>query len=287
MSDSSASFLEGPGFGCFFIIGAMKAGTGSLYNYLAGHPDIYASPTKEPKFFAKPSPSGSEIRKYRALFEGRTTERWVFEASGAYSKYPHKDGVPARIQRMAPNARFIYLLRHPVERVFSAYAHNLAEGRERRPVRQAVFGNGYLDVSRYHLQLQQYLKLFPRARILVLLFEDLVAERAETVRRVFRFLDLDEDVLLANLDRRFNETSRKRAPGPVLRAMAAVPGYPHLPWRLRNFCYERFSVPLPPRQALLDSGAYNELLEALKDDIEKLKSLLGDDLRQWDLSYRG
>ena len=74
MSDSSAPFLEGPGFGCFFIIGAMKAGTGSLYNYLAGHPDIYASPTKEPKFFAKPSPSGSEIRKYRALFEGRRAE---------------------------------------------------------------------------------------------------------------------------------------------------------------------------------------------------------------------
>jgi hypothetical protein len=286
VSDSNIAFLEGPGFGCFFIIGAMKAGTGSLYHYLAGHPDIYASPVKEPKFFANPSPSDRELREYRALFDGRTTERWVFEASGAYSKHPHRNGVPERIQRMAPEARFIYVLRHPVERVFSAYTHNLAHGRERRPVRQAVVNDGYLDVSRYHLQLDQYLKIFPRNRILVLLFEDLVTQRAETVHRVFRFLGLTEDVPLDSLDRHFNETSRKRAPGPVLRALSAIPGYRQAPWKVRRFCYERWSVPLPPRQALVDAALYNDLLDALADDIEQLKSLLGDDLQRWDLSYR-
>ena len=277
--------MEGPGFGCFFIIGAMKAGTGSLYNYLAGHPDIHASPVKEPKFFANPAPTVSEVCAYRALFEGRTNERWVFEASSAYSKYPHRDGVPARIRRMAPGARFIYLLRHPVHRIFSAYAHNLAHGRERRPAGAAVFEDGYLDVSRYYLQLQQYLTFFPKDRILVLLFEDLVAERETTVRRVFRFLDLDDAVPLGNLGRRFNETSRKRAPGPLLRVLKATPGYTRWPWRVRNYCYNRLSVPLPPRQALVDPQVYNALLEELQDDVTNLKSLLGDELQAWDLSY--
>jgi hypothetical protein len=278
-------FLEGDDFGCFFIIGAQKAGTTSLYHYLASHPDVYATAQKEPRFFLAPNPTPRARREYAALFAGRTSQRWVFEASTGYSRYPARPGVPGRIREMAPNARFIYLLRHPVERVLSAYRHNLAQGRERRPIREALRDDGwdYLDRSRYHMQLQQYLAVFPRDRILVLFFEDLVERQRQTLNRVFRFLEISADVNLSTAGKRFNDSSTKRVPGTLLRALSAIPGYERLPARVRKYCAERWSHPVPPRSELITPDLYNSVLQWLDEDIDRLKTLLEDDLRIWNL----
>jgi hypothetical protein len=78
----------------FFIIGAMKAGTTSLYNYLADHPQLYASPKKEPRVFRDPADPGKLRGAFLALFEGRRDELWCFEGSTAYTKHPSFPGVP-------------------------------------------------------------------------------------------------------------------------------------------------------------------------------------------------
>jgi hypothetical protein len=280
--------LEGPGFGCFFIIGAQKSGTTSLFHYLEGHPDLYASRRKEPRFFLRENPTRRQCEEYLALFAGRTSERWIFEASAGYTRYPRQSGVPLRMKRAAPNARFVYLLRHPVERVFSAYGHNLAHGRERRTLDEALADDrfGYLDTSRYYLQLQQYLECFPRERILVLFFENLVKRRTETIDRILQFLDVRRDVQLSNADRTFNDTSLKRAPGTALRVIAGLPGYRWLPDRVKMYCQERWSRPLPRRADLVRPDIYNRILDALASDIDHLRGLLDDDLSMWDLSRK-
>jgi Sulfotransferase family len=267
----------------FFLIGAMKAGTSTMYKYLADHPLIYATPRKEPKFFSKANPTAADVAAYAALFAGRTSEPWAFEASTAYTKFPMISGVPGRIHSAHPDARLIYMLRDPVERLCSAYLHNRAEGREQRPFEEAVFGGSqeYLNVSRYHLQLDQYVRMFPRDQILVLLFEDFVAEPDKTLADIARFLHLEPGFGPIGAARRYNETSKKRAPIAALRALRKMPGYRLLPARVKLWMSEPMTRTLPSKHDLLDDRLYRRLIEELAPDVSQLQKLLGREFNCW------
>ena len=119
----------------FFIIGAAKSGTTSLYKYLTGHPQVFMSPVKEPCFFSTglggaDDPLGPEpptlIRDwdaYRQLFAAVTTETAIGETSANYVYEPQ---TAARIHRYLPEARLIVSLRDPIDR---AYSHFLMASR--------------------------------------------------------------------------------------------------------------------------------------------------------------
>lgn len=143
----------------FFLVGAPKAGTTSLYHYLDQHPDIYMSPMKEPCHFSlesrpennKPSlraeaeqlekdvrkhlhgpmeqkRSGGIVREwedYLRLFAGATTQRMVGEASVGYLE---SKSAPGEIARRIPAARILIVLRSPAERAFSQYLHFISDG---------------------------------------------------------------------------------------------------------------------------------------------------------------
>ena len=105
----------------FFIVGAPKAGTTSLYDYFRAHPEIYMSPVKGPRFFCYTNQQDSNYRfrtleEYAALFDGVTTETAVGEATALYFEYPRTAG---RIAELVPDARIIAVLREPVQRAFS------------------------------------------------------------------------------------------------------------------------------------------------------------------------
>ena len=143
----------------FFIVGAPKAGTTSLYHYLDQHPDVYMSPMKEPCYFSEeirsehfePSfrkkaiqleadirqyvrgpmekkLSGGIVRDwsdYLRLFSAATTQRAVGEASVIYLM--SKTAAQAIVSRL-PHARIIMVLRSPVDRAFSQYLHYVSDG---------------------------------------------------------------------------------------------------------------------------------------------------------------
>ena len=143
----------------FFIVGAQKAGTTSLYRYLDQHPDIYMSPLKEPSYFseeARPEnfadamqPSVrrdiarlrrdldrsriesrlggivTEWEDYCRLFAGVRDERAIGEASVCYL---WSKTAPARIAGRLPNAKIIVILRDPADRAFSQYMHYIFDG---------------------------------------------------------------------------------------------------------------------------------------------------------------
>ena len=128
----------------FFIVGAQKAGTTSLYHYLDQHPQVYMSPIKEPYFFDhemdsegevvrrdfgghRQPPRFANIGEYSALFEGVQNERAIGEATPLYIYAP---GAPERIERHAPGAKAIALLRHPADRAYSAFLHAVRIGAE-------------------------------------------------------------------------------------------------------------------------------------------------------------
>ena len=271
----------------FLVIGAQKAGTTSLYNYLAAHPDIYGSPVKEPKYFLNERPTPDERRRYHELFEGRTSQRRTFEATPHYTQYPGYVGVPRRIAAELPDAQLIYIIRHPIERTYSHYMFRLtsAEAREFRGFEEALdLHPFYTYISRYHSQLEQYLEVFPRERIHVVLFEDLKTRPAETLRGMFEFLDVDPDVEPPNIRTVYKETAQRTFPSPMLRWTKRTGLYDRVHWRLRDWLRSSGRSAPPAKAEILTPGIYNRLHALLRDDVERLRDFLRRDL-PWDFPH--
>lgn len=192
--------------GCWpnlLIIGAHKAGTTSLHNYLSLHPDIQMSSHKELSYFAGPTDGVTLVSRwslgedwYRSNFPGR--EAVHGESSTSYTSFPLVAGVPERIHRAIPDVKLIYAVRDPIDRFVSHYLHVCGLGRERRGLDEILTSprlaeSAYMLRSRYWYQLSQYLDWFPAERIHVVALEDLRDRRTETLAGVFRFLEVEED----------------------------------------------------------------------------------------------
>lgn len=176
------------------IVGAMKSGTTSLFELLAQHPEIAACKEKEPHFFAS-SDSGDESawKKYLQLWRWDENQHTVaLEASTSYSKAPWVPDVPIRIaSRPSPNFRFIYIMRDPISRIASQVRHSLYEGWGQSL--DDGFTEDLLDFSRYAMQIDQYVDVFPRESILLLTLEELRSEPDEVLQRTCRFLGVADD----------------------------------------------------------------------------------------------
>jgi hypothetical protein len=214
---SGAGVAAAPQLPTFLLIGAMKAGTTSLFHYLTAHPHVATPRYKAPEFFVEEANWHRGIDWYRAQFAGIGPEvRAVGEASNAYAKYPRYQGVPGRIAAHLPDVRLVYVVRDPIARIRSHYQTKVAEGSERAPFAEAVFADPiYLDYSRYALQIEQYLEHFPREQILVLTAEDLRAARDGTVRTVYEFIGVDPGFTPEDLGRDFYQTKDRAVRSPL------------------------------------------------------------------------
>ena len=202
----------------FVVIGAMKAGTTSLFHYLEAHPQISMPAVKETDFFVEELNWSRGVDWYRRQFRGAGGDvRAIGEASPAYTKYPMYGGVPDRMASVIPDARLIYLVRDPIERIRSHYEHCVLVGTETAPIEEAVLRDPrYLDCSRYALQVSRFLHHFPSEQLLIVRSEDLRERRVETLREIYRFLDVDDGVMPATVDREYYRTDdRENYPGYV------------------------------------------------------------------------
>lgn len=278
----------------FLVIGAMKAGTTSLFHYLRRHPQVYMSPLKELDFFAEEGNWGRGLDWYRRQFARAPADALaVGEASTAYTKHPHQRGVPERIASVLPNVRLIYVVRDPIERIRSQYEHRVAVGAETLPIERAVFSNPiYLDCSRYAMQLERYDALFPRERILVITSEALRGRRLDTMRTVFGFLGVDEGVVPENLATEFYRTSERATWSPAMwrfrrRLRRLIPAakrakelvdtrLPKLASRLRGAA----EPPATPAPSIPDE-LRSALAAELAPDVRRLSAYLPSDFDGW------
>lgn len=210
----------------FFILGAPKSGTTTLYHGLAKHPSVHLSTPKEPYFFEDEYERGTEFY-WRTYFAADWAGQPLIgdaRAAHLYLSY-----VPRRIFDTVPDARLVAILRNPVERAFSHWwmqrchgrdllgfddalrenwqaigngdsyegaraeqlwrAH-LAPARDHRGVRP-VTARPYVEAGHYADHLERYLRHFPRARLCVLFHDDLRRAPLDTMRRLYEFLGLD------------------------------------------------------------------------------------------------
>jgi hypothetical protein len=192
-----------------FVIGAMKSGTTSLHSYLAAHPQVFMSTPKEPRFFTKENVSSDYLEWYLQLFAPANEAIVVGESTTEYSRAPRFPGVPGRIARFNPDARFIYVMRDPVERAISQYWFHVRFCGERRDMLTAIREDAqYTDASNYAMQLNPYLELFGLDKIATLTFEDLCQNTRRVVQNLFRWLGVDSSLVPPNLDQRENVTPR-------------------------------------------------------------------------------
>jgi hypothetical protein len=194
----------------FFIVGAAKAGTTSLYHYLSQHPEVFMSPVKEPHYFSqvRPDPelrfvyahkSARDEAAYRRLFRRARQARMIGEAS---TSYLWEAQTPARIKASVPAAKIIIILREPVARAHSHYLNDVREGVERRPFLQALqedyaqprkgwgISHLYLELGLYAEQVRRYLAAFAEKNVLVLFFEEFSADTQSALRQAWDFLGL-------------------------------------------------------------------------------------------------
>jgi hypothetical protein len=285
----------------FFVIGAQKAGTTSLYHYLDQHPQIYMSPRKEPHFFqgthsnfrwpGRRLAPVTDLRDYLALFEGVNDEKAIGEASASYLYSPE---APALIKRSVPDAKIIAVLRNPAQRAYSNFLHLRQVGRE--PL--ASFADAlqaeeqrmrekwgpdwyYKDKGFYHKQVKRYFDMFGQDRVGVWLYEDLRDDPSEMMRDVFRFLAVD-DTFVPDLSIEHNPSGipRSRSLYTWVRKLSArnpVLVDRIFPAGLRGHLKSRIFVK-PPQ---LPPQMHQRLADSYREDILKLQALIERDLLPW------
>lgn len=293
----------------FLIIGAMKAGTTALYAYLDQHPGVYMSPVKEPNFFAfeeqhpnfqapiDQRPDGinhtsvTDQQAYLRLFDDAPPGTARGEASHWYLYAPK---APVAIQRHVPDVRLIAVLRDPVERAYSEFLHFVRDEDEpitdfaaaldaepERIARHWALGR-YVDRGLYHEQLTRYYERFDAEQIRVYLHDDFVADPDALMRDCFAFIGVNPDVGVVE-ERRVNKSGVPKNRWlhrtlahlrPLSEAVRPLVPEPVIGWvnDLKNRNLEK---------PTMDPAVRHRLIEAFRDDVCRLESLIDRDLSHW------
>ena len=206
----------------FLIVGAQKAGTSSMFQYLSCHPSVLRPVRKDVFYFDRNFDKNLEwyssyfatIAERERLQDRLGTPVMTFEGATYYIFHPL---AAARIRQVFPEMKIIVLLRDPTKRAVSHYRHNRHGGVERLPMMEAFRRESerlageveriisdprydsynynhfsYLARGLYADQLERWHQIFPRQQILLLFTDDFFANPAQTFRTVCRFVGLPE-----------------------------------------------------------------------------------------------
>ncbi len=291
----------------FMVIGAVKAGTTSIYEYLNEHPQIYMSPIKETKFFQWDGEtrkffgpldqkiyenSIKSFEDYQSLFQKVRGEIAIGEASPSYL---YNKFVPKRIYQRFPNVKMIVILRQPTERAFSHYLHTKWLGYEPLSFTEALaqeetriknnWGPSwhYKQQGFYYQQLKNYFSVFDRQQIKIYLFDDLKANSIEVIENMYSFLGVDSK-FIPNTSQKYNV--RYFPKNQVVSNLINQPNFAkhilkkvmpkNLRTKLNSFISQKNRF-----KPELDRQTKEELNKLYSEDILNLQELLQKDLSTW------
>jgi hypothetical protein len=195
----------------FFIVGAPKAGTTSLFHYLQSHPKIFMCPLKEPNYFAYEEISRNKLYykqksvktlpEYEELFINAGQQQVIGEASVSYLFYP---GTAAHIKELIPRAKIIIILRNPADRAFSHYLMDKRLGYIRASFEDVIYKNKnlknillyyqqYVDLGFYFAQVNRYIQSFLPEQIKIFVFEELSQNFSHVIKSTLQFLGVSDE----------------------------------------------------------------------------------------------
>lgn len=289
----------------FFIVGAGKSGTSSLYAWLRLHPQIFMSPRKEPRYFATDMPGllnrvASES-EYLALFRDAGPQHLaVGEAS---TQYLFSQRAVPNIREFEPEARLVVMLRNPVSMAHSMYSEarygffedeDDFESAWRAHARRVLLGlpvpyeqiGPWPEMCRTGVQVARLLDVFPREQVHFILHDDLKADARAVYESTLRFLGLPSNGRTDFAPQNVNKVHRSRVLGRLIlhppppldtvrRCLSRTPGL----WRVWPWL-RRLNTRNPPRQAMNEEFRL-ELVEEFRADVNLLGQLIGRDLTHW------
>ena len=272
------------------VIGAAKAGTTSMLNYLDVHPEIAVSTEKEMRFFQDPD-CLTWLGAYQTYFPVGT--RYRAEATPFYSKTPCFPGVVDRMADLVPDAKILYLVRDPIDRIVAEYVEQVqwraASGTLDELLAGAADPHNYLVASsRYATQLRDYQRRFAAEQIMVLDLADLSADVVGVMGEVFDFLELErptmspDDFGLFNTrddKRMFPEWMMRLRRGPIVRAINKLPPRPRQ--FISDLAWHRLRT--PTERPELSEESRSLLDKVLAPEVADLRALTGRPFATWSL----
>ncbi|MEQ8381539.1 MAG: sulfotransferase [Coleofasciculus sp. A1-SPW-01] len=277
----------------FIVVGAHKAATTSIHNYLRQHPDIYLISNKgSDRLSRKPYINSLEdAEEYLAQFQGATTQKVLGEVS---SVYLHGNGVASRIQHLFPSIKIIAVLRNPAERT---YSHILWAGNNYFTTREikdfdsvvlSIFFNQekFRKPSFYYQNLKKYFNVFDKEQIKILLYDDLVHDKQKFFKELLTFIGVDSNFEF-DLKQRYHKGTLKidnssRKILQIIQSQNNIKFFlksilkPILP-QIKTFLEKSQEKPLPP----LSKRVRTEILDFYRDDIIQLQELTGLKFSHW------
>ena len=273
----------------FFIVGAPKAGTTSLYRYLNKIPQIYMSPYKEPTYFSPNYPRNvglkviQEKEEYLELFLNAKDAIVAGEASTSYLWDPE---TPQLIHEIVPHARIISILRDPVERAYSHYLMHVRNGLEKLSFHEAIEKNiqehdprsssRYLEAGLYHLQIKRYVDIFSHNQVKILIFEEFIQNPKSALEEVLKFIGINFE--LKDFEGEVHNPFAI-ARGPVIQYIFGNIITRKIAKKLispsrREFLREKILFKKLPKPRMNQEDK-ETLIKFYRDDVEKLQTLLG------------
>jgi len=277
-----------------FIVGAPKAGTTSVYEYLKKHPDVYFPRLKEPNYFSSKEIISQKLyykvpiikteSSYLSLYSQHKNQKIIGDASVSYLYYPK---VAARIRNYNPDAKIIIILRDPIQRAFSHYLmdyrlgyinvefENIYYDKEKYPLHYQQ----YFLVSKYYEQVKRYIEIF-NDNCTVLFFDDLKSNPIVFMNQVYSFLGIDS---INDVDyKKYNQfvVPRNRFwkymySNSMVRVISKI----FIPGSIRK-AVKKAILP-EAKKPVINSELKNELIKYFKNDIIMLEQLLNVDLSKW------
>jgi len=272
----------------FIIIGAPKAGTTSLWRLIAQHPQIVPCATKEPAFFMRDEIYARGWDWYQNLFPGKQPGQISGEATTEYSQTRSFPKTVSRIAKHVPEAKLIFIMRHPFETLESRWRQSL-HNRDPIPSDFATAVKEYpplMENVRFAETIDDFLEHFQNDKMLLLLFEDFKDAPNAMCKKVFDFLEIASDYEVEDADKRSNSASEKNMDTGLVSALRQIP----LMNQIKNLFPRniRSSLRWATRVTAPDPVWTEELVQLVNGEIhldaQRALKLAGKESDYWDLS---
>lgn len=259
----------------FLVIGSMKCATSSLHEQLALQPGIFMTELKEPNFFSDDEQYEQGIAWYESLFTPKSDDILFGESSTHYTKLPTYPQTIQRIQKHIPQAsalKFIYVMRHPIDRLVSHYIHEWTQRviPTKIDINQAISEYPELIAySQYSTQLQPYFEQFGQESVLPLFFERLISHPQEELERVCEFLEYPHKAIWHTDLEAQNVSSARMRKSAWRDFLVEAPGLKTI---------RKTLVPKSFRERVKGFWQMNERPQLSAENLDYLSSILNQDL---------
>ena len=278
-----------------FVAGVPKAGTTSLFHYLALHPDVFPSSRKEPGFFHpfKIKDMDKNLEAYKKFFAGYSAQRYVMEATPGYF-YGGKESADA-INNFSPESKIIIVLRNPVQRLFSFYKYKKSLGHIDGNLNFATYINECKKVSdnqsikkenydfwaivggNYASLLTEWYNVFGN-RLKVCFFDDMVKDEPKFIEEICKWLDLDKSEIddsrtkVQNKSMIYRSKGLQRVATSFDRMFSGV--WYYLPWIKWPFSGIYNLLNAKPNTETIPDSLKTELTQYYQSDLQKTREIL-------------